>query len=133
MGVVESTKIIMGWSIGYDNNWKRDIGYGVNSFCDHPRCSAVIDRGLAFVCGGQQPYGGDSGCGLYFCSEHQQYHSFRNGDKGFYCFRCCSHKSPYRPKQDHPEWINHKLTHKSWEQWRKENFKEVKNLKLLLK
>ena len=28
----------MGWSIGYDNNWNRDIGYGVPAFCDHPKC-----------------------------------------------------------------------------------------------
>src|SRR4051812_7048849 len=27
----------MGWSIGYDSNWQRDIGYGVPAFCDHPQ------------------------------------------------------------------------------------------------
>lgn len=42
----------MGWSIGFDSNWNRDIGYGVPAFCDHPGCTAEIDRGLAYVCGG---------------------------------------------------------------------------------
>ncbi len=37
----------MGWSIGYDDNWKRDIGYGVRATCDHPACNAKIDRGLS--------------------------------------------------------------------------------------
>ncbi len=26
----------MGWSIGYDKNLKRDIGYGVPATCEHP-------------------------------------------------------------------------------------------------
>jgi hypothetical protein len=55
----------MSWALGFDGNWNRDIGYGVPSYCDHPKCSAKIDRGLAYVCCGQEPYGGD-GCGLYF-------------------------------------------------------------------
>lgn len=37
----------MGWSIGFDTRWKRDIGYGVPAECDHPTCGAQIDRGLA--------------------------------------------------------------------------------------
>lgn len=28
----------MGWSVGYDDNWKRDIGYGVPALCDYPDC-----------------------------------------------------------------------------------------------
>jgi hypothetical protein len=59
----------MGWSIGWDSNWQRDIGYGVPAYCDHPNCHEHIDRGLSYVCGGE-PYGGDEGCGLYFCSQH---------------------------------------------------------------
>ena len=42
----------MGWSIGFDRRWNRDIGYGVPATCDQPGCGADIDRGLAFVCGG---------------------------------------------------------------------------------
>lgn len=54
----------MGWSIGYDSKWKRDIGYGVPAWCDHPGCIEEIYRGLSHVCGGE-PYGGERGCGLY--------------------------------------------------------------------
>jgi hypothetical protein len=43
----------MGWSIGYDENWKRDIGYGVPAVCDHPKCNKIINRGLSYVCGGE--------------------------------------------------------------------------------
>jgi hypothetical protein len=56
----------MSWAVGFDSNWKRDIGYGVPATCDRPGCGTGIDRGLAYVCGGQ-PYGGEEGCGLYFC------------------------------------------------------------------
>ena len=27
----------MGWSIGFDSKWNRDIGYGVPATCDYPR------------------------------------------------------------------------------------------------
>ena len=47
----------MGWSLGFDDKWNRDIGYGVPAYCDHPKCSVEIDRGLAYVCCDQEPYG----------------------------------------------------------------------------
>src|SRR5690606_23075125 len=53
----------MGWAVGYDSNWNRDIGYGVPTTCDHPGCNEKIDRGLSYVCG-DEPYGGEHGCGL---------------------------------------------------------------------
>jgi len=62
----------MSWSIGYDSNWKRDIGYGVPATCDFPGCGKSIDRGLSCVCGGE-PYGGERGRGLYFCGDHLQF------------------------------------------------------------
>lgn len=109
----------MGWSIGYDGNWKRDIGYGVPAFCDHPRCKAEIDRGLANVCGGE-PYGGDEGCGLYFCEKH---------GGGRLCARCDAKEgNPFTPKPDHPDWIRHKLTDESWGKWRAENAAEVASM-----
>ena len=37
----------MGWSLGYDNRWDRDIGYGAPACCAHPRCGVDFDRGLA--------------------------------------------------------------------------------------
>jgi hypothetical protein len=107
----------MGWSLGWDEKWKRDIGYGVPAFCDHPECTAEIDRGLSFVCGGE-PFGGDRGCGLYFCDKH------RDGDD--LCPRCAADRHPYkRPKPDHPRWIAHKLSDASWATWRRENPDEV--------
>ena len=110
----------MGYSIGYDPNWKRDIGYGVPSICDHPGCNREIDRGLAYVCGGD-PYGGDNGCGLFFCYEHLACNQ--------QCERCAAGEEPFEPTPDTEEWINHKLTHHSWAQWREENPEEVKLLR----
>lgn len=106
----------MGWSIGYDDNWKRDIGYGVPAYCDHPDCDGTIDRGLAYVCG-TEPLGGEFGCGLYFCYEH-----LFIGEGPQLCERCDNHDglTPFTAKPDHPDWINHKATDPSWAEWRKE-------------
>jgi hypothetical protein len=109
----------MGWSIGFDSQWGRDIGYGVPAVCDHPRCEKAIDRGLAYVCGGE-PYGGDKGCGLYFCYAHL------SADNR--CARCRNRKPPFTPKPDVPRWMRHKLKHSSWVRWRDENPSEVKEL-----
>jgi hypothetical protein len=99
----------MSWSIGYDENWKRDIGYGVPSICDHPGCTEEINRGLGYVCG-EEPYGGEKGCGLFFCERHRGYR--------------CKHKN-LTPTPDTSEWIAWKLTHESWQRWRDENPNEV--------
>ncbi len=107
----------MGWSIGYDSRWDRDIGYGVPAYCDHPGCRAEIDRGLSFVCGGE-PYGGDAGCGLYFCGKHRS-HAGPEGES--ICSRCERGEAPFAPAPEHPRWIRHKLTHKSWAEWRDEH------------
>lgn len=111
----------MSWSIGYDGKWKRDIGYGVPAYCDHPDCSEVIDRGLAHVCGGE-PYGGEEGCGLYFCGEHHRF------DDKELCERCSRQLNPFEAKPDHPNWINHKLTDDSWKEWRDEHKEEVERI-----
>lgn len=111
----------MGWSVGYDTSWNRDIGYGVPALCDSPKCKKEIDRGLAYVCGGQ-PYGGEKGCGLYFCYEHL-YGEYQR------CGRCFSYKPPYKkPKPDLKEWLEWKLTDESWKEWREKNPKEVKKI-----
>lgn len=114
----------MGWSLGYDTNWERDIGYGVPAFCDHPGCGKEIDRGLAYVCGGE-PYGGDKGCGLYFCGMHLF------GYQPQRCDRCGNRprkRKPHCATFDHPLWIRHKLTHESWQTWRDANPDKVKEL-----
>jgi len=100
----------MGWSIGYDEQWQRDIGYGVPAYCDYPTCDAEIDRGLSYVCGGEA-YGGERGCGLYFCEEHLDHRQL--------CKRCVRGKDAFDPKPEHPTWLHHKATDPSWEEWRK--------------
>lgn len=122
----------MGWSIGYDENWHRDIGYGVPALCDEPGCDTRIDRGLSNVCGGE-PFGGEDGCGLYFCEAHLRYCVVPSGDGGRternqFCARCSATEAPYEPKPDVPEWVRWKLTAASWQQWRDENPKEVERL-----
>lgn len=113
----------MSWEIGYDDDWHRDIGYGVPSYCDHPGCAAEIDRGLSYVCGGEA-YGGDTGCGLFFCPTHLAWtrKRLRNGNlySAQHCLRCVSRKPPYTPKTDHPSWTLHKATDPSWADWRAE-------------
>lgn len=115
----------MGWSLGFDSKWNRDIGYGVPAKCDYPGCKEIIDRGLAYVCCGQRPYGGDEGCGLFFC--------FKHAGENHMCKRCATNKPPFKATEDIPEWINWKLKDKSWSVWRKENKEEVKRLKEVLK
>lgn len=104
----------MSWAIGEHNG--RDIGYGVPAICDQPGCQARIDRGLSYVCG-SAPYGGEVGCGLFFCSAHRGH--WRKGV--CVCTRCANYRTPYEPKPDTKQWIRHKLTHVSWSAWRTEN------------
>lgn len=111
----------MGWSIGFDEDWKRDVGYGVPATCDHPDCGAEIDRGLAYVCG-NNPYGGEDGCGLYFCAQHQ------HGPRQL-CERCTKRESPFEPTPDVAEWNHHKLTDETWAKWRELNPEQVAKLK----
>lgn len=140
----------MGWEIGYDPSWGRDVGYGVPAECDHPDCNAQIDRGLAYVCGGE-PYGGELGCGLFFCASHLfyaeqspdyaqsppsyaeilEYEEVHGDEPGnFVCERCCawheqdSHEgqtfATFDPKRDVEEWCYHKATDPSWAEWREQ-------------
>ena len=104
----------MGWAIGHDHKHDRDIGYGVPAKCDYPGCNADIHRGLAYVCGGE-PYGGEHGCGLYFCEDHQV------GEHQT-CEHCAAQDGQeFEPTPDTPEWINHKLADESWAKWREEH------------
>lgn len=126
----------MGWSIGYDSHWERDIGYGVPAYCDHPGCKEEIDRGLAYVCGGE-PYGGDRGCGLYFCGKHRRLYFVRSDGEMQYrelCKQCAPRRhKPFTPTPDCPDWIKHKLIDESWQQWRDENPDKVEALKEAIK
>jgi hypothetical protein len=117
----------MSWAVGYDVTWKRDIGYGVPSVCDHPGCDTQIDRGLSYVCGGE-PYGGEFGCGLFFCERHLQPTRARRSS-ALVCDCCHSGwgrfpRRYFKPTPDTPEWIHHKATHPSWAEWRVEQGRE---------
>ena len=121
----------MSWEIGYDSNWNRDVGYGVPSVCDHPECNEEIHRGLSYICG-EDPMGRDYGCGLYFCSEHLFLIYIEEDEKIVQVCQLCwnMHKTtgeynPFEPKPDPPEWVRHKLSHKSWAKWRVENPEET--------
>ena len=114
----------MSWAVGYDDHWKRDIGYGVPAQCDYPGCGKRIDRGLSYVCGGE-PYGGEEGCGLFFCDEHLSGAS--------QCERCYENRNVcFEPTDDVEEWLRHKLTDESWKQWRDENADEVARIRRAL-
>lgn len=121
----------MSWAIGYDEKWKRDVGYGVPGYCDHPVCGDEIDRGLAHVCGGDA-FGGEYGCGLFFCARHLR----PAGDKresAPLCDRCYHGRwGPYKPTPEREEWIRHKLTDESWAKWRSENPEGVHQLNVQL-
>lgn len=134
----------MGWSLGHDDTHDRYIGYGVPAFCDHPDCNEKIDRGLSYVCANQEPYGGDHGCGLYFCGAHMRnwipldpLDADHEGDGVYGCERCATFDdngqsaAPFDPKPEHPEWVEHLLTDESWAQWRSENPKKVAELGVL--
>ena len=63
----------MGWANCGLDSVGREIGYAIGAVCDEPGCSAKIDRGLAYACGGVHGKGGirgDIGCEGYFCPEH---------------------------------------------------------------
>lgn len=72
----------MGWANCGEDSKGRPIGYSHLAICDHPGCSAQIDRGLAYACGGMHgtdilggdgriDWSGDFGsCEGYFCERH---------------------------------------------------------------
>lgn len=116
----------MGWSYGFING--RDVGYGVPALCDHPDCSAKIDRGLDRLCGEMHGCDDETGCGLYFCSAHLAFGETDHQQ----CLRCVDDLDPFEPKPDIVEWITWKLTDASWAEWRKLNWQEVDRLKVVL-
>ena len=116
----------MGWSIGFDENNKRDIGYGVPAICDHPGCKEGINRGLSYVCGGAA-YGGDKGCGLFFCGDHRLFSEYDEDPE--LCSRCCDDEPPFDPSPDTYEWCQWKLNDESWQVWRDENKSVLEKLR----
>lgn len=121
----------MGWAVGFDENWKRDVGYGVPAICDAPGCDAQIDRGLAYVCADSEPFGdnGGHGCGLYFCPRHLS-HSNAAKKLASCCLRCSTGRAPFKPKSDAIEWTLHKLVDPSWRKWREADQVGLKRARL---
>jgi|ERR1700722_803042 len=125
----------MGYAVYFDEKRNRDCGYGVPSTCDHPGCRRVIDRGLAYACGGE-PFDNEFGCGLYFCEKHLHY-DVQEDEEGKIrirgkqvCMRCLMGEESFEMKPDRKEWINWKMTDWSWAEWRKENgFPEPKRMR----
>lgn len=117
-------------------------GYGVPTYCEFPSCKRVIDRGMAYACGGE-PFS-ELGCDRYFCAKHLFFTGFKcdGSDERCdheddcdckytqVCRRCSKGKPPFSYKPEHPKWIKHILKDESWEEWRKENSQEVEELKL---
>lgn len=93
----------MGWSIGYDRKRKRFIGYGVPALCDFPECNTEIDRGLAYVCCDEEPFGGEAGCGLFFCGPHTVPSLIHR----HICVQCSMGEDAFPPKPDVPRWTLH--------------------------
>lgn len=59
----------MGWANCGEDDIGRPVGYAHDAICDHFMCTADIDRGLSYVCGGMHG-SHNHGCGRYFCERH---------------------------------------------------------------
>lgn len=122
----------MGWAVGFDSRWNRDIGYGVPATCDYPGCGTAIDRGLGHVCGGE-PYGGEKGCGLFFCASHLLVVGVcQISQRCDRCARGSRSTEPYEATPDTAEWLHWKLTDQSWADWRDLNAAEVMRIREVL-
>lgn len=122
----------MSWAVAFDARWQRYVGYGVPAICDFPECGAPIDRGLAYVCGGD-PFGGQHGCGLYLCGDHRSLgrvpadmfdplvagdDTEDDGQWAELCGRCHAGGQPFEHTPDVREWLDHIMTHETWSDWR---------------
>ena len=61
----------MGWEQCGSDSQGRPIGYGNKASCDYLGCTAEIDRGLDYACGGMHGTGTFS-CEKYFCYSHMK-------------------------------------------------------------
>lgn len=76
----------MGWGDCGTDSKGRNIGYVWEATCDHEGCSAEIDRGISYACGGM--HGSNDGCEGYFCSDHLSYHADGQGECKLFCEAC---------------------------------------------
>jgi hypothetical protein len=63
----------MGWSRGFIDG--HPVGYGVTAKCDHPECTVIIDRGLAYACGDEHGCDEIDTCSGYYCAAHIYAHA----------------------------------------------------------
>lgn len=69
----------MGYANCGEDSQGRPIGYAHEAICDYPGCSAKIDRGMSYACGGD--HGEDNfSCEKYFCHDHMQVVEFHPQD-----------------------------------------------------
>lgn len=133
----------MGYAIYQMNG--RDCGYGVPAVCEQPGCDKEIDRGMGYCCGGAPD--SEISCAQYFCGEHLIFVEYTNdnGERDYspqVCDNCAlnlkigsegdnwkMHAAPYPQKPDTEEWCHWKLVNESWAEWRKNNPKEVEQIK----
>lgn len=77
----------MGWGNCGTDKRGRPIGYCHAGKCDHPGCDELIDRGLAYACGGM--HGEDEySCDQYFCAQHRSVVEFNDGSVKEICLKC---------------------------------------------
>lgn len=125
----------------------RFAGYGVVAYCDHPQCNAVIDRGMDYACCGGIHF--DGSCGGFYCIEHETpvMHEDELEDLDeeetqhilssygltevptfdeYGIAKLCNH--PPIEFKEHPDWIKHISTDKTWSKFRKEKPEQFKAL-----
>ena len=67
----------------------RDVGYAIETVCEHPGCDEKIDRGLYHCCGGMHGKPDELPCRRYFCGEHLFFVLTRNPEvDGAVCEAC---------------------------------------------
>jgi len=140
----------MGYSVYYSIENNRFQGYGVPAYCDHPDCTNEIDRGISYVCCGDQLH--TNSCGGYYCQDHEHlclilleedFEGLTSDEisENFDLDECpefdedgyfyqCKHK-PIQHKE-HPEWVEHMSTDESWNVWRNENKELFNHMKSLV-
>ena len=89
----------MGYGVYWHNGrWQ---GYEIPAYCDFPGCKEEIDRGMGY----SHTQDKEEPASVFCCDKHthESIDSFEAEEK------------------EHPEWLDHILTDKSWKQWREEN------------
>ena len=68
----------MGWGNCGTDSIGRPIGYHFEGTCDEEGCESPIHRGLEYACGGMHGTT-ELGCEEYFCSEHLEAFTDKEG------------------------------------------------------